>query len=579
MMWNFLYWVLLVIAVVLLLRGLLWDRAGFRGRAKRRCRRCWYDLTGSDDVSRGAVVCPECGKGHKTVRSMRRTRRRKRWIAAAVVVWLMAYGASVTPKVQKNGWGAAVPRVVLVASMPFLSDAQGSGLSEFVLSPNASNATGFDRFVLKQFPPIDGYIFQFNKDQAKTSFGWVSRRIAFLLARFESQDVLTDGTTARGRAFKSILSQFVGWDYCYDFEAEWAKKQVTIEIDIQNEFGPNETPIGFVRMRRMILSPYRVRFGMSGSTYQGYPPSTMRINGIMPNETTPEGIRAHWVGRFLWDSLDPVGRVYGDRRGAYTPGYMLPTGAMQSPRSALSKIGFSFYEYAGEDGAGLRDDANWKYDASLTREVLYGIDPRREIAADNTIEFEDQIKRLFSVKLGVEYEQQKERWVPVIRLERNSTPDSIKDNIVFGGNLEVVATNPQVVDTGGASYMRGMRQTYWAWGRIGYTEAPVKRDGQLVTEARRIESAHKVIQVQSGFSDAIPGQLSGNYWALRRHNTMQTKLVLRMSYTHQGNYYDFGGLWGDRVFEGVLELEIEDWTIDELRQFMVNGIVPDHAMP
>ncbi|HCT43677.1 MAG TPA: hypothetical protein DF699_00520, partial [Phycisphaerales bacterium] len=224
---------------MLLLRGLLWDRAGFRGRAKRRCRKCWYDLTGVDgDVTKGPVVCPECGKVHKTKRSMRKTRRGKKWVAAAVMVWAMAYGASVTPKVQKNGWGAAVPRVVLVMSLPFLSEEQGSGLGPFVFRPQILNGSPFDRFVLEEMPPNEAYYFYSMQYQDGPALGWFSRRLVFLLARFQRTDVITDGTTARGRAFKSLISQFVHMDACYSFESAWASKQATIDIEIEHDFGP-----------------------------------------------------------------------------------------------------------------------------------------------------------------------------------------------------------------------------------------------------------------------------------------------------------------------------------------------------
>ena len=34
-----------------------------------------------------------------------------------------------------------------------------------------------------------------------------------------------------------------------------------------------------------------------------------------------------------------------------------------------------------------------------------------------------------------------------------------------------------------------------------------------------------------------------------------------------------------RVYTGDLEFELRGWTIEELRQFVVNGVVPEHAMP
>ncbi len=50
MIWSIACWVLLALAVVVGLRALLWDRAGFRGRAALRCRKCFYDLTAMPGV-------------------------------------------------------------------------------------------------------------------------------------------------------------------------------------------------------------------------------------------------------------------------------------------------------------------------------------------------------------------------------------------------------------------------------------------------------------------------------------------------------------------------------------------------
>ncbi|MBM90123.1 MAG: hypothetical protein CMJ35_00720 [Phycisphaerae bacterium] len=580
MIWNFVYWVLLSIAVVLLLRGLLWDRAGFRGRAKRRCRKCWYDLTGVDgDVTKGPVVCPECGKVHKTKRSMRKTRRGKKWVAAAVMVWAMAYGASVTPKVQKNGWGAAVPRVVLVMSLPFLSEEQGSGLGPFVFRPQILNGSPFDRFVLEEMPPNEAYYFYSMQYQDGPALGWFSRRLVFLLARFQRTDVITDGTTARGRAFKSLISQFVHMDACYSFESAWASKQATIDIEIEHDFGPDETPMGMVRMRRLLLGPYRVRFGDTSTVYSGGSPSSMRMNGITSSFDTVEEEREHWVKRFLWDDLNPAGRVYGDRRAAYLPGYQLSKGTAQGDGSARGDVRFVIYRYIGKDNSGINTDALWEMDCILAREIRYALNASRTVTADSSLVFEDDIERSFAAELGVEYEQGRDQWVPVVRLSTQSGMKVFEDDIIFGGNLAIVAVNPEQPDGRGKEYLRGRGDTFWAWGRERYFDVPAYRSPSGDLETRRDLDERQHLRVRTRFSGYLPGELDGNDWSLREKNAHQTKIVLRMTYQHRTRSAGFSGLWGDRVYDGVLEFDIPKWTVRDLRQFIVNGIVPDHAMP
>ena len=156
MIWSIFYWVLLVLAILVGLRALFWDRAGFRGRAELRCRKCWYDLTASPVGLRvDPIQCPECGKKHASRRAMRKTRRSKRWIMVALVLWMGAYGASVTPRVQKSGWGEAVPRVVLVASLPFLAEEQGTGLSAWMFFGSKDlGPRGYDKWVIDKIGDI-----------------------------------------------------------------------------------------------------------------------------------------------------------------------------------------------------------------------------------------------------------------------------------------------------------------------------------------------------------------------------------------------------------------------------------------
>lgn len=55
-------WLVMGGGVVLLGRALLWDRA----RGRRRCPKCWYDMSGVDSLR-----CPECGREAMSVRLAR----------------------------------------------------------------------------------------------------------------------------------------------------------------------------------------------------------------------------------------------------------------------------------------------------------------------------------------------------------------------------------------------------------------------------------------------------------------------------------------------------------------------------
>lgn len=586
--WSGLGWVLLAGGLAVLAWALLWDRAGWRGRAALRCRGCWYDLTGAVGGAQGErpagsrphheVVCPECGKGHRSRRSMRRTRRRWWGATLAVVLLVGAHGAWVAPEVQKRGWGAAVPRTAIVLSIPFLSKEQGSGLADYVLPARSSNATDFDRFVLGQIPSSDGSYFVFASGRSETEFGWLSRRLVFLIARFQDRDVVTDGTTARGAAMKRLISNFVSTERCYGFEADWAKRQVTIDIDIRHDFGPAETPIGVVRMRRLLLGPYRVRFGDDGTMHRGGSPTSWRINGFQPLQSTAEEERAHWVGRFLWDDLGPVDRSWGDRRAANIPGVLLSKGTDQGDGTSLADVVFTFYEYAGDGWGGIMNDASWKTDQVIRRQIRYRLDPNRTIVADSTQAFAKEIVASFSAKLGVEYEQGRDRWIPVVTLTPRSGASPFKADIVFGGDLVLAALDPGKVGDRGTEYMRGSGSTFWAWGRERYSE-PAPITSGVAADHRRTSGAERALRVRNRFDAHLPGEMTGNHWSIKQRDPSERDIVLRMRYQHHPHSIGFGGLWGERVYEGVLEFDIPDWTIDDLRQLIVNGIVPKHAMP
>lgn len=64
-----------IIAILGILGGAIAYRALFadRSRGRRRCKKCWYDMSGVA----GSLRCPECGRQFKCESDLHRTRRRK----------------------------------------------------------------------------------------------------------------------------------------------------------------------------------------------------------------------------------------------------------------------------------------------------------------------------------------------------------------------------------------------------------------------------------------------------------------------------------------------------------------------
>lgn len=112
---------LLAAALFLLYRALLHDRP----KGRRRCPRCWYELTPP------TLHCPECGRLAKSERATRRTRRHRKAAAAALLLVLSAYAAHLGPAIRSRGLIPALPTSILIL-FPF--DA-GNLHGEFTSAP------------------------------------------------------------------------------------------------------------------------------------------------------------------------------------------------------------------------------------------------------------------------------------------------------------------------------------------------------------------------------------------------------------------------------------------------------------
>lgn len=84
---------------------------GDRSRGRLRCPRCWYDMEG------GGEKCPECGRVVRSARELGRSRRRKRWAVAGVVLLVLGGASLATRQAVVHGAVSLVPDWVLVAGM------------------------------------------------------------------------------------------------------------------------------------------------------------------------------------------------------------------------------------------------------------------------------------------------------------------------------------------------------------------------------------------------------------------------------------------------------------------------------
>ncbi len=261
-LWSGLGWALLAVGLGLLAWALFWDRAGWRGRAVLRCRGCWYDLTGCAELSRvsksSQVVCPECGRGHRSIRAMQRTRRRKRWAVVALGLLLGAYGASVWPRVKSNnfaaGWVAAIPTPVLMMSMRWMPAEAGS-------LPDRNSVQAAIPYA--QWPLSERFGNQIKARMYKPeSTTRLDRWLFFRAARGETPDVLTDPTAVRGDVYRYVVNAWLRQGRMSGEQERWARSVNQVRAE-HAEYALDGLPTyARVQIRRLVEGgPWRVRLG------------------------------------------------------------------------------------------------------------------------------------------------------------------------------------------------------------------------------------------------------------------------------------------------------------------------------
>lgn len=91
-----------------------------RSRGRRRCPKCWYDMSGSPSRE-----CPECGHEAKHEKRLFKCRRRWRWVAVALLLGVLIWHSFDVRKRVMHGdawYLAAVPTTGYIVALPWLED-------------------------------------------------------------------------------------------------------------------------------------------------------------------------------------------------------------------------------------------------------------------------------------------------------------------------------------------------------------------------------------------------------------------------------------------------------------------------
>ena len=97
---------------------LYWSLLHDRSKGRRRCPKCWYNMSGTQSMR-----CSECGLETKLEREFRKTRRRWRWVFVALLSFAGSFGLTY-PHARDFDWNTIKP-VWLLKSQGEADSAQG----------------------------------------------------------------------------------------------------------------------------------------------------------------------------------------------------------------------------------------------------------------------------------------------------------------------------------------------------------------------------------------------------------------------------------------------------------------------
>ena len=93
---------------------LYWSLIKDRAKGRRRCPKCWYDMSATEGLR-----CSECGYAAKREKKLFKTHRRWRWMLVAIVLLVAGHVTHTAPRIQKAGWIGTIPTTILITVFPW----------------------------------------------------------------------------------------------------------------------------------------------------------------------------------------------------------------------------------------------------------------------------------------------------------------------------------------------------------------------------------------------------------------------------------------------------------------------------
>lgn len=539
--WVIAAWVFGVAGVGLLLWAALWDRS----RGRDRCRRCWYALEGAAGGGRLPVTCPECGRVHRSARSLRRTRRRWGWAVVALLLIVVSYhGFERRRAVASRGWMAGVPLPLLVLPTAWMSEKPGS---VWAGDPNA--ASGFEFAVAAELAARG------------PRYGRVARAMLVEIGKRSSAEVITDRTTIKGAVFRTVFARLYGERVLSPSQGRWARSVVWAGFDTRNAWNPDAAVHGRLRARSLVGGRYEVsvlnapgRFETFWSSVHDLPSAVGAPKwlggsgrGVGP---MADPLRAQMLEAWSWDGMQPVRDASWNGAGDGVVA-MVVDEFMAWERGDAGGYWFTVlfgaldpddeYTIAG------RSIGQAAVPVALVREAGAGPDIVSDAATGAWLAGSLRA-RLAPVSLGFWGGD----WRAAVVLAWDGGAEG--EPITLGGRTSVVLRREGTRD-------RVLLSGEGCWFRVD-PGAP----GRVPARAGGVRSLWSGALVEDG-SGALPAAQGGD------------RLVVRLEPEQfEARRSVFADLEAERVFLGVIEVPLEGWTVEEINRLRVSGVWPDHAM-
>jgi len=385
------------------------------------------------------------------------------------------------------------------------------------------------------------------------SFGWFDRRLVVMLAKREPIEVITDSSTAKGNAYESVLSTIARSNRMLRAEEAWLNKQIYIEIDHPDTIAGDQIMYGTMRVRRLKDRSYRLSIGNGEAFMNGYPTmgSTIRSRVDPPRRGGSSEGPISEIEVFQWDSTFLV-----DRDGHLTHFDSIPLGgAWNIANETQIMTPIEIYE----ESSGRIGNEHWERVGYTSVRSKVNINTDLSVQLDESVELREEIESRLRAELKLVYSRQQEKWVPVIEFKAMSLRHQFSaKSYVFGGELEVYFKLDSS-DTNGRVPSRAL--PVLSSEKHTWSVVPRKR-----IEARGIQPV------------PTPGEVKYTGYMLPIHPDAEGHYVVRVKPLRAGRFYNMGGADANAYYTGELEFEIPNWTPQEMTQFVVNGIAPEHAM-